>query len=67
MRRKGFKGRTEKKALSKSKGVVKLYDEIQSIYADILQSDSEIVEIRCNVFLDGLELGSIHLILYVQR
>ena len=57
MRRKGYKGRCEKRTLSKSKDVCRLYDSIQSAYADMLQDNKEIKEIRCNVLLDGLAEG----------
>lgn len=57
MRKKNFKGRCEKRSLSKCNDVCRTYDPIQYAYADILQSDDDIAEIRCNVLLDGLELG----------
>lgn len=57
MRKKNFKGRCEKRSLSKCHGVCRTYDPIQYAYADILQSDDDIAEIRCNVLLDGLEQG----------
>lgn len=57
MRKKNFKGRCEKRSLSKCHDVCRTYDPIQCAYADVLQSDDEITEIRCNVLLDGLELG----------
>ena len=57
MRRKGYKGRCEKKSLSKSQNVCRTYNEIQSVYADMLQNDNNIQEIRCNVLLDGLAEG----------
>ena len=58
MRKKGYKGRCEKKDLSKSQEVCRTYDAIQSTYADILQNDNSIQEIRCNVLLDGLAEGA---------
>ena len=58
MRKKGYKGRCEKKNLSKSQEVCRTYDAIQSNYADILQNDNDIQEIRCNVLLDGLLEGA---------
>lgn len=58
MRKKGYKGRCEKKDLSKSQEVCRTYDAIQSNYADILQNDNNIQEIRCNVLLDGLSEGA---------
>lgn len=58
MRRKSYRGtRVEKRTLSKSKEVCRLYDALQSKYADMLQICNEITEIRCNVLLDGLEEG----------
>ena len=57
MRKKNYKGRCEKRALSKSKEVCRFYDAIQSKYADILQEDKNIVEIRCNVQLESLPEG----------
>lgn len=48
----------EKKDLSKSQEVCRTYDAIQSTYADILQNDNSIQEIRCNVLLDGLAEGA---------
>ena len=51
MRKKDFKGRCEKKKLSKCKVVCKTYDTIQSAYADMLQADNSIKEIKCNVLL----------------
>ena len=57
MRKKGYKGRCEKRALPKSKDVVRTYDAIQYAYADILQECEEVREIRCNVLLEGLSEG----------
>jgi hypothetical protein len=57
MRKKSYKGRCEKKALSKCQGVCRTYDAIQTIYADELQDSNEIMDIRCNVLLEGLEAG----------
>ena len=57
MRKKGYKGRCEKKNLSKSNDVCRSYYAIKSVYADILQKDYNIQEIRCNVLLDGLSEG----------
>jgi len=57
MRKKGYKGRCEKRTLSKCQGVFKSYDVIQSAYADILETDEAISEIRANVLLEGLAEG----------
>ena len=58
MRKKNFKGRCEKRVLGKCAEVCRTYDAIQYAYADLLQASDEVVEIRCNVPLDGLEVGA---------
>ncbi len=57
MRKKNFKGRCEKRTISKCKDVCRTFDVIQHSYVDILQNSDEIKEIRCNVPLDGLPVG----------
>ena len=57
MRKKNFKGRCEKRVLGKCAEMCRTYDAIQYAYADLLQASDEITEIKCNVLLDGLEVG----------
>ena len=57
MRKKNYKGRCEKRFLSKCKEVCHTYDDIQSAYAELLQKSDSITEIRCNVLLNSLEAG----------
>lgn len=57
MKKKGYKGRCEKKILSKCQDVCRTYDAIQSNYAKLLQDNNEIKEIRCNVLIKGLTEG----------
>ena len=57
MRKKNYKGRCEKRTLAKCKDVCRTYDTIQFTYADMLESNKDIKEIRCNVLLDSLEEG----------
>lgn len=57
MRKKGYKGRCEKKSLSKCKEVCRTYDPLQSKYADMLEESPDIQEICCNVLLEGLTEG----------
>lgn len=57
MRKKNFKGRCEKRKIGKCEEVCKTYDVIQYTYADLLQANDEIKEIRCNALLDGLDIG----------
>lgn len=57
MLKKGYKGRCEKRILSKCQDVCRTYNAIQTRYADLLQENEEITEIRCNVLLDGFKEG----------
>lgn len=57
MRKKNYKGRCEKRSISKCKEICRTYDSIQYAYADILQASEDIKEIRCNVPMDGLSIG----------
>ena len=57
MRKKNYKGRCEKRNLSKCKEICKTFDAIGYAYADILEESEDIKEIRCNVPLDGLSIG----------
>jgi hypothetical protein len=58
MRKKNYKGRCEKRSLSKCKEVCRSYSDIQSRYADKLQSDPEIESFECNVRLDDTDYTS---------
>lgn len=58
MRKKNFKGRCEKRVISKCSEVCRTYDPLQYAYADILQANDDIKEIKCNVLLDGSEYTS---------
>lgn len=57
MRKKNFKGRCEKRMIGKCTEVCRTYDVIQYAYADLLQASDEVREIRCNVLLEGLDVG----------
>ena len=57
MRKKNYKGRCEKRVLSKCKEVCRTYDDIQAAYAELLQKSESITEIRCNVLLNSFEAG----------
>ena len=58
MRKRNYKGRCEKRSISKCDGVCRTYDAIQHAYADVLQASGDIKEIYCNVPLDGEEYTS---------
>ena len=57
MRKNNFKGRCEKRTISKCEEVCRTFYSIQYAYADVLQASENIKEIRCNVPLDGLPDG----------
>ena len=49
--------KTLKKKLNKCRGVFYAYNDIQFRYGEVLDKRNDIVEIRCNVKLDGFILG----------
>ncbi len=57
MRKRDFKGRCQKRTLTKCKEVCRTYDDISYSYADLLEADEHIIEIRCNVPLDAYSEG----------
>ena len=57
MRKKNYKGRCEKRSLSKCQEICRTYDSIQYAYADILQKNGDVASIRCNVPLENLSVG----------
>lgn len=57
MYKKNYKGKCIKRKLSKCEDFCRTYSEIADVYAQKLEESEEILEIRCNVFLDGFEMG----------
>ena len=59
MKPKGYKRtRCEKRTLSKcTNGVVRTYNVLESKYADKLEANPNVREFRCQVLLEGLEIG----------
>lgn len=59
MKPKGYKRtRCEKRTMSKcANGVARTYNVLESKYADKLEADSNVKEFRCQVLLEGLEIG----------
>lgn len=55
MHKKNYKGRCQKKTVSKCREVAKAYSDIQFAYIDVLEQNEDIQEIRCNVPLEGAE------------
>ena len=58
MRKKVQKGRCEKRQILKCNEILKTYDAVQYACADYLSAQDYIVEIRCNVILDDLEVDA---------
>ena len=59
MKKKSYRGtRCEKRTMSKcADGVVRTYNVIESKYVDKLQENPDVKEFRCQVLLEGLEIG----------
>lgn len=59
MKPKGYKRtRCEKRTMSKCvDGVARTYNVLESKYADRLEADPNVKEFRCQVLLEGLEIG----------
>lgn len=53
MRKKNYEGRCEKRAVKKCGTICKTFDPIQSAFVTILDNRNDIVEIKCNVGLEG--------------
>lgn len=59
MRQKNYKGgRCTKRKLKKCEEVAKTYDKIQMAYADVLDRDPNIKNIRCNVPLGSQRIAA---------
>lgn len=57
MQKKNPKTRCERRTIDKAEGVCRFYSKIQSVYADKLVENEQVVEIHCNVLLEGLSIG----------
>lgn len=55
MRKKNYKGRCEKRVLSKCIGICRTYDALQYAYADLLEENEEVKAFQCNVPLSTEE------------
>ena len=55
MKRISYKGRCEKRKVSKCTEVCRTYSKIQSAYVDVLEQDESIISFECNVLLEGVE------------
>lgn len=57
MRNTNGKGKTKTRKLQKCNGRFIAHNEVQWVYAETLENDESIAEIKCNVKLQGCELG----------
>lgn len=59
MKKKSYRGtRCEKRTMSKcADGVARTYNAIESSYVNMLQENPDIKEFRCQVPLEGLDIG----------
>ncbi len=57
MVKKNYKGRCEKRVVSKCKEVVRTYSAIQAEYLNVLQECREVKEIRCNIPIKADDMG----------
>ena len=55
MKKKDYKGRCLKKTSTKSEEPIKTYNPIQYAYANVLEQNDNITEIKSNVLLTGVE------------
>ena len=54
MRKINYKGRCEKRKVSKCEYICRTYNKIQSAYVDQLENDDDVVSFECNVRLKGV-------------
>ena len=54
MKKINYKGRCERRKVSKCKDVCRTYTKIQSAFVDLLEKDDDVVSFECNVPLKGV-------------
>ena len=54
MRKLHYKGRCTRRKLSKCKDICRTYDKVQTVYADWLQANKDIVSFECNIKMEGV-------------
>ena len=54
MKKINYKGRCEKRKVSKCEEVCRTYSKIQSAFVDVLEKDEEVISFECNVRLRGV-------------
>ncbi len=58
MHKKNYKGRCQKKSVSKCKEVARAYSDIQYAYLEVLEEKDDVKEFQCNVLMEGGEEDS---------
>ena len=54
MKKINYKGRCEKRKVSKCEDICRTYSKIQSAMVDVLEKDDDVVSFECNVRLNGV-------------
>ncbi|MBR4131369.1 MAG: hypothetical protein IKT99_00195, partial [Oscillospiraceae bacterium] len=54
MKKINYKGRCEKRKVSKCEDICRTYSKIQASLVDILENDNDIISFECNVRLKGV-------------
>ncbi len=54
MKKINYKGRCERRKVSKCKDICRTYSKIQSALVDVLEKDDDVISFECNVCLIGV-------------
>ena len=54
MKKINYKGRCERRKVSKCKDICRTYTKIQSAFVDLLEKEDDVVSFECNVPLKGV-------------
>ena len=54
MKKINYKGRSEKRKVTKCEDICRTYNKIQSAFVDVLENDDDVLSFECNVRLKGV-------------
>ena len=54
MKKTNYKGRCEKRQVSKCRDICRTYSKLQAAFVDLLEKDEDVVSFECNVPLKGV-------------
>ena len=54
MQKYNYKSRCEKRKLTKCQDICRTYNKIQTVFADMLEADDDVVSFNCHVRLRGV-------------